>query len=138
LFIEGLATRDFEPALRHLLGAEAALSPSTVSRLNEQFKAEYVTWQQREIAETFVYVYADGLYIAAGISDEKACLLIVIGVDTSGRKHFPALREGYRESKESWLGAAARFAKARLEYARVSNWRWRVPASGRRCAKFIR
>jgi transposase-like protein len=104
LFIEGLATRDFEPTLRHLLGAEAALSPSTVSRLNEQFQAEYVTWRQREISETFVDVYADGLYIAAGIGDEKVCLLIVIGVDTSGREHFLALREGYRESTESWLG----------------------------------
>jgi transposase-like protein len=31
LFIEGLATRDFEPALRCLLGREAALSPSTIS-----------------------------------------------------------------------------------------------------------
>ncbi|MBP6823279.1 MAG: IS256 family transposase [Acidobacteria bacterium] len=104
LFIEGLATRDFEPALRALLGAEAALSPSTVSRLNQQFKEEYAGWLQRQLTETFVYVYADGLYVAAGVGDEKACLLIVIGVDTSGRKHFLALQEGYRESKESWLG----------------------------------
>jgi putative transposase len=103
LFIEGLATRDFEPALRSLLGAEAALSPSTVSRLNQQFKEEFAAWQTRAITETFVYVYADGLYLAAGIGDEKACLLIVLGVDTSGRKHFLGLREGYRESKESWL-----------------------------------
>lgn len=103
LFIEGLATRDFEPALRSLLGAEAALSPSTVSRLNQQFKEDFIAWQQREITETFVYVYADGLYLAAGVGDEKACLLIVIGVDTSGRKHFLGLREGYRESTESWL-----------------------------------
>jgi putative transposase len=56
LFIEGLATRDFEPALRALLGAEAALSPSTVSRLNQQFKEEYALWQQRQLTETFVYV----------------------------------------------------------------------------------
>jgi putative transposase len=42
--------------------------------------------------------------VAAGVGDEKACLLIVMGVDTSGRKHFLALQEGCRESKESWLG----------------------------------
>jgi len=46
----------------------------------------------------------DGIYLAAGIGDEKACLLIVIGVDQAGVKHFLALGEGYRESKESWLG----------------------------------
>lgn len=104
LFIEGLATRDFEPALRALLGAEAALSPSTVSRLNQQFKEEYAAWLQRDLtADKFVYLDADGLYVAAGLSDEKACLLVVIGVDTVGRKHFLALQAGYRESKESWL-----------------------------------
>lgn len=105
LFIEGLATRDFEPALRALLGTESALSPSTVSRLNQQFKVEYEAWGKRSLADAkMVYVYADGIYLAAGIGDEKACLLIVIGVDQTGRKHFLALGEGYRESKESWLG----------------------------------
>ena len=105
LFIEGLATRDFEPALRALLGAESALSPSTVSRLNQQFKVEYDAWCKRSLADArIVYFYADGIYLAAGIGDEKACLLIVIGVDQAGGKHFLALGEGYRESKESWLG----------------------------------
>ena len=95
LFIEGLATRDFEPALRSLLGTEAALSPSTVSRLNQQFKAEYETWCKRSLSEAkIVYMYVDGLYLAAGIGDEKACLLIVIGVDQAGVKHFLALGEG--------------------------------------------
>ncbi len=32
LFVEGLATRDFEPALRFLVGADAPLSPSSISR----------------------------------------------------------------------------------------------------------
>lgn len=105
LFIEGLATRDFEPALRALLGAESALSPSTVSRLNQQFKAEYEVWCKRSLADAkIVYFHADGIYLAAGIGDEKACLLIVIGVDQAGVKHFLAIGEGYRESKESWLG----------------------------------
>lgn len=105
LFIEGLATRDFEPALRSLLGASSALSPSTISRLNQQFKAEYEEWRQRSLSDTkIVYIYADGIYIAAGIADEKACLLVVIGVDQVGVKHLLALEEGYRESTDSWKG----------------------------------
>lgn len=105
LFIEGLATRDFEPALRSLLGAETALSPSTVSRLNQHFKEEFAVWNARRLeAEKFVYLFVDGIWLAAGIGDERACLLIVIGVDQSGRKQFLALQAGYRESKESWLG----------------------------------
>ena len=104
LFIEGLATRDFEPALRSLLGAEAALSPSTISRMNAKFKADYEDWRTKRLDSLpIVYVWADGVYLAAGIGDERACLLVVVGVDASGRKHFLAMEEGYRESKESWL-----------------------------------
>jgi transposase-like protein len=50
LFVEGLATRDFEPALRCLAGAEAPLSPATISRLNRQFKDDYEAWQQRDLS----------------------------------------------------------------------------------------
>lgn len=104
LFVEGLATRDFEPALRSLLGHEAALSPATISRLNHKFKAEYQEWRQSSLTEhTFVYVWADGIHIKAGISTEHAAVLVVIGVDAAGTKHFLAVEEGYRESKESWL-----------------------------------
>ena len=38
LFIEGLATRDFEPALRLLMGEQAPLSASVISRLTQRFK----------------------------------------------------------------------------------------------------
>jgi len=104
LFIEGLATRDFEPALRCLMGAEAALSPSTISRLNARFKAEYEDWTRSSLAAVpIVYVWVDGIYIKAGIADERACLLVVMGADVMGKKHLLALEEGYRESKESWL-----------------------------------
>lgn len=104
LFVEGLATRDFEPALRSLLGDEAALSPATVSRLNKQFKDEFEAWNKRDLSHTkIVYVWADGVYLSAGIADERARLLVIVGADTTGKKHFLALAEGYRESKESWL-----------------------------------
>ena len=105
LFIEGLATRDFEPALRCLMGAEAALSPSTISRLNAGFKAEYEDWTRRSLSSVpVVYVWVDGIYIKAGIADERACLLVVLGADVTGKKHLLALEEGFRESKESWSG----------------------------------
>ena len=106
LFIEGLATRDFEPALRFLVGEEAALSPSTVSRLNRQFKDEFETWQKRDLSNLkIVYVWADGIYLKAGIADEKRCLLVIIGVDITGKKHLLTMKEGFRESAESWYEA---------------------------------
>ena len=104
LFIEGLATRDFEPSLRCLLGQDAPLSPSTISRLNQKFKGDYEHWRRQRLEGlSIVYVWADGVYLPAGIGDEKACLLVVIGCDTSGQKHFLAMEEGYRESKDIWL-----------------------------------
>jgi len=103
LFVEGLATRDFEPALRLLVGADAPLSPSTISRLTGQFKAQYDAFDRRDLSDrTFVYIWADGLYLKAGLGTEKACLMVLIGADTAGVKHLIALREGYRESSESW------------------------------------
>jgi len=103
LFIEGLATRDFEPALRLLAGAEAPLSPSTISRLTQQFRTAYTAFDRQDLSDRkFVYVWADGIYLKAGLGTEKACLMVLIGADQAGQKHLIALREGYRESAESW------------------------------------
>lgn len=103
LFVEGLATRDFEPALRLLVGQEAPLSPSTISRLTKQFKGQYDAFDRQDLSDrTFVYLWADGIYLKAGLGTEKACLMVLIGADTAGVKHLIALREGYRESAESW------------------------------------
>ena len=106
LFVEGLATRDFEPALRFLVGEEAPLSPSTISRLNKQFKDEFEAWEKRDLSNLKIaYVWADGIYLKAGIADEKRCLLVIIGVDMEGRKHLLTMPEGFRESTESWYNA---------------------------------
>jgi putative transposase len=103
LFIEGLATRDFEPALRLLMGEKAPLSASVISRLTQRFRASYEAFEQQDLSEhTFVYAWADGIYLKAGLGTEKACLMVVIGADTEGKKHLIGLREGYRESAESW------------------------------------
>jgi len=103
LFVEGLATRDFEPALRLLAGSDAPLSASTISRLTRQFKEQYDAFDRQDMSgHTFVYIWADGIYLKAGLGTEKACLMVLIGADTVGKKHLIALREGYRESTESW------------------------------------
>jgi putative transposase len=103
LFIEGLATRDFEPALRLLAGAQAALSPSTISRLMTKFREQYVAFDRQRLDDRrYVYIWADGIYLKAGLGTEKACLMVLIGADTEGCKQLIALREGYRESTASW------------------------------------
>jgi transposase-like protein len=62
LFIEGLATRDFEPALRLLAGEQAPLSPSTISRLTQKFKGQYAAFEKQDLGERkYVYIWADGI-----------------------------------------------------------------------------
>ena len=103
LFIEGLATRDFEPSLRMLVGEQAPLSPSTISRMTQKFKAEYAAFDQQDLSDRkYVYIWSDGIYLKAGLGKEKACLMVLIGADTEGKKHVIALREGHRESADSW------------------------------------
>ena len=103
LYLEGLSSGDFEPVFRALVGATAALSASSILRLKEEWAAEYLTWKTRPIAERFVYVYADGIYLKAGLEDQNTAVLVVLGVRADGHKELLAMEEGYRESTASWL-----------------------------------
>jgi len=103
LYLHGLAQGDFELALRGLLGDGAPLSPSSIARLRAQWQLDYETWSQRRLdGDALVYVWADGLYVKAGLEREKAALLVVIGAFADGRKEVLAITPGYRESTESW------------------------------------
>jgi transposase-like protein len=105
LYLHGLASGDFELALRELLGDGAPLSASSLQRLKQKWEAEYEQWKQAPIEEKdWAYLWADGIYVKAGIGKEKAALLVVIGVNSDGEKRYLALEAGYRESKESWAG----------------------------------
>ncbi len=103
LYLHGLASGDFELALRGLLGEGAPLSASSLQRLKEKWQGEYEQWKSTPIKETdWAYLWADGIYVKAGLGKDKAALLVVIGVQKDGQKRFLALESGYRESKESW------------------------------------
>lgn len=113
LYLHGLALGDFELALRGLLGAGAPLSPASLQRLKAQWEDEYAAWKRRRLDELeVVYVWADGLYVKAGLENTKAALLVLIGALTDGRKVVLAVESGQRESKESW-GAVLRDLRTR-------------------------
>jgi putative transposase len=102
LWLQGLSTRDFEPSLRALLGETAPLSPSTISRVNKQFLDDYRAWSRRSIADEYVYLWADGVYLDAGAEDERRVMLAIIGVNVNGDKDLLALEDAFGESAESW------------------------------------
>jgi hypothetical protein len=60
-WVRGLSDRDIEAALAEVLGAEAALSKSTVSRICQGIRVEFETWKTRDLSGVqFDYLLLDG------------------------------------------------------------------------------
>jgi transposase-like protein len=113
LYLHGLAERDFDLALRGLLGEKAPLSASSVARLKVAWQAQYDQWRKRPLHELeVVYLWADGIYVKAGLDKDKAAVLTVIAALRDGGKVVLAVESGARESAESWA-AVLRDLKAR-------------------------
>jgi transposase-like protein len=103
LYLHGLSTGDFVPALEQFLGSNAGLSSSTVTRLTAQWQDEYRAFGGRDLSGVdYVYCWADGIHVNIRLEEQKLCLLVLIGVRADGRKELIALADGYRESAESW------------------------------------
>ena len=107
LYLHGLSTGDFAPALRDLLGEDASgLSPSSIQRLTEVWQAEHAAFRRRELRfHQYAYWFVDGVHVSVRLGeDDRLCLLVVIGVRGDGTKELLAVEDGYRESTESWAG----------------------------------
>ena len=103
LYLHGLSSGDFVPALGQFLGSSAGLSPAVITRLTETWQAEQRAFAQRDLSGVdYVYLWADGIHVNIRLEEHKLCLLVMIGVRADGRKELIALADGYRESTESW------------------------------------
>jgi len=103
LYLHGLSSSDFGPALEQFLGTDAGLSPTTITRLTVQWQDEARAFGDRSLAGTdFVYMWVDGIHLKVRLEQDKVCLLVMIGVRADGRKELVALADGFRESSESW------------------------------------
>src|SRR6202045_31886 len=104
LYLRGLSTGDFRPALEGLLGADAAgRSPTNISRLTACWEKEYAAFRRRDLAgREYVYVWVDGVHFNIRLEDDRLCALVMIGARPNGEKELLAVEDGYRESAESW------------------------------------
>jgi putative transposase len=103
LYLHGLSSGDFVPAMEQFLGSSAGLSPATVTRLTQQWTADHAEFQRRDLAESdYVYVWADGVHPKVRLGQAHSCVLVLMGVRLDGTKELIALAEGLRESTESW------------------------------------
>ncbi|MER5363260.1 transposase, partial [Streptomyces sp. NPDC002785] len=103
LYLHGLSSGDFVPALEQFLGGTADLSPATVTRLTEQWTDDHAAFQQRDLSDRdFVYAWAGGVHPKVRLGQAHSCVLVLLCVRLDGTKEQIALAEGLRESTESW------------------------------------
>ena len=104
LYLHGLSSGDFVPALEEFFGSEAGLSASTITRLTEQWQQEREHFMRRDLSQRdYVYVWVDGIHTGVRLgSDGRLCCLVILGARLDGTKELVALADGYRESEESW------------------------------------
>ena len=104
LYLHGLSSSDFVPALTELLGSAAGLSASVITRLCEQWQAEREAFQQRDLSEVdYVYCFADGVHFSIRLGEQgRLCWLVIVGVRADGGKELVAVADGTRESTDDW------------------------------------
>ncbi len=106
LYLKGISTSAMPQALEPLLGPKAAgLSATSIVRLIESWQSDYQAWLKRDLSgEHVVYLWADGIYCNVRLTDDRPCLLVVIGARADGTKELLTVVDGERESEQSWLG----------------------------------
>jgi putative transposase len=105
LYLRGLSTGDFQPAMTVLLGEDAAgLSAASINRMTGVWEAEYSAFRKRDLSGVdYVYIWVDGIHVNVRLGDQdRLCLLVMIGARPGGKKELIAVEDGYRESTESW------------------------------------
>src|SRR4030088_2178617 len=113
LYLRGISTNDFEPALADFFGSEAGLSASTIQRLTREWSQQLAAFQQRDLSQVdYVYLFADGVHFNIRLEEDRLCCLVLLGVRADGHKELVVVGDGFRESSES-SGEVLRHLKRR-------------------------
>jgi putative transposase len=103
MYLHGMSSGDFAPALSEFFGSAAGLSASVITRLTTQWQGEQRAFADRRLDDRdFVYVWADGVHFNVRLEEARLCCLVIVGVRSDGTKELVAITDGHRESTESW------------------------------------
>lgn len=98
LYLHGLSTNDFTPALERFLGTGHGLLATTITRLTKQWQNEARAFADRSLADTdYVYVWVDGvdgIHPKVRLEQDIVCLLVIIGVQANGSRNSSLSRTG--------------------------------------------
>lgn len=103
LYLHGLSSGDFVPALEEFFGSAAGLSASAITRLTTDWQDEQRAFASRDLSGVdYVYLWVDGVHFTVRLDEARLCTLVMVGVRGDGSKELVAVADGHRESTESW------------------------------------
>jgi putative transposase len=94
LYLHGLSSGDFVPALEGFFGTEAGPSAATIPRLTERWQTEHESFRARDLSgrDYVVYVRVDGIRTGVRLGgDERLCCLVMVGARLDGTKELVAI-----------------------------------------------
>src|SRR5512132_1847682 len=102
-WVRGLSDRDIEATLAEVLGPEAALSRSTVSRICAAIGAEFAAWRTRDLSGVRLdYLFLDASHFKMPPGAPAEPVLAAWGIDTDGKPVFVGLAPAASESTDAW------------------------------------
>jgi putative transposase len=103
MYLHGMSSGDFAPALEEFFGSAAGLSASVITRLTTEWQREREQFAHRSLKDVdYVYLWADGIHFNVRLEETRLCALVIVGVRTDGTKELVSITDGHRESTESW------------------------------------
>jgi transposase-like protein len=103
LNLKGISTSDFPEALGCLRHDGSGLSPATIVWMKELWQREYENFSRRSLeGKRYVYMWADGIYFNIRLTDDRPCVMVLMGATEDGTKELIAMIDGERESEPSW------------------------------------
>ena len=103
MYLHGMSSGDFVPALEEFFGSAAGLSASVITRLTTDWQRERDQFARRSLKGVdYVYLFADGIHFNVRLQEARLCALVIVGVRADGTKELVSITDGHRESTESW------------------------------------
>jgi len=108
LYLKGISTGEMSDALVHLGFDGTGLSAASVTRMTEVWQGEFEDWSKRDLTgKRYVYVWADGIYFGCRLTDDRPCVLVLMGATADGTKELIALNARARPAGPSCCWACA-------------------------------
>jgi putative transposase len=102
-WVRGLSDRDIQATLAEVLGPEAALSKSTVSRICAAIRGEFAAWRARDLSGVRLdYLFLDASHFKMHPGAPAEPVLAAWGIDVDGKPVFVGLAPAAAESTDAW------------------------------------